>query len=899
MVKRLGIIVLVIGVLAGIVYSESDRYIIVVENNRVNSNNLAEYPGKCWSKTEDKIYLGGGARELDWLSNRAISFKPIPFDDEELSLFLCYGDFDRINVEPGIIIDEGKGYILSTNSIEQAIFYRKLQLQIIPFIERELPLNIELVYNPYIDSLIDLVNQDTIVDYLSRLSGALPVTIGGQLDTINTRYSGTADIGVAAAFLKQILEEYGYQTSYHGYYNGNLRNVAVSGERAWSVAESGEAISTTNGGASWIAMNTGITSAIWGISNVGPDSVWVTGNSGAIRFSSDGGNSFSTQTSGTGGYLFGSHFFNPSIGWIAADSGLVYRTINSGATWIRTSTSTTNRLYDVCFVDSLYGWAVGRNGAIIKSTNGGINWASQTSNTTERLYGVDFTSRNNGWAVGWNGVVRHTINGGTTWSTVNLGTAIEKMAVEFTDSLHGCIVGFGGDIFITSDGGSSWQSIITGFSKNFYGVKFSDSLTGYAIGTGIVAKTNDGGLTWHNQSGNIETAWKNVIATKPGALNPNQQVIICGHYDSRSEISLVRAPGADDNGSGTIGVLEAARLMANRQFERTIKFCLWSGEEQGLYGSAAYAEEAYHRGDSIIGVFNFDMIAYDGNGDGSAELHCGTGQSSQALGNLFNTAVADYSINLAPDIISSGATGASDHASFWDYGYPAFLGIEDYSSDFNPYYHTTGDNMTHITQVFFLNFTKALVASSATFAVPFVSGIDSSGAISGIVFDEFDQPLMGAIVSVEGFAARDTTDSGGNYLLNNLMPANYQINCYHTGFRDTFFVGIPVIANETTLFDIRMSYRCIYILGDINDDGAVGGADVTYGVRYFKGTGSVPPDSCFADSLADYLYVSGDVNGNCEFRGSDITKLVAYFKGSASLANCRFFPPMRLIRRID
>jgi photosystem II stability/assembly factor-like uncharacterized protein len=899
MLRQLGLLVIIIGVLVGAGYSESGRFIIVVESNSTNLNNMVEFPGRCWAKTEEKIYLGGGARELDWLSNRAISFKQIPFDDEDFSLYLCYGDFNRINIEPNSIIDRGKNYILSTVSVENAIFSRRLYLRTMPFTERELPSSIALVYNPYIDSLTDLVEQDTIIDYLSRLSGALPVTVDGQLDTIHTRYSGTTDIALAAAYLKQTLENYGYQTSYHGYYNGSLRNVAVSGERAWSVAESGEAIRTTDGGASWIAMNTGITTAMWGVSNIGPDSVWVTGNYGVIRFSSDGGSSFVAQISGTGGYLFGSYFLNSNLGWIAADSGLIYRTTNGGASWIRTTTSTSYRLYDVYFADSLYGWAVGRNGAIIKSTNGGLTWANQTSNTTERLYGVDFTSRNNGWVVGWNGVVRHTTNGGTTWSAVNLGTAVNKMAVDFTDSLHGWIVGYSGEIFVTGNGGGSWQSINTGFSKDFFGVCFTDSLYGYGVGTGIVVKTTNGGLSWQSQCGHIETGWKNVIATKPGISNPNQQVIICGHYDSRSEISQVTAPGADDNGSGTIGVIEAARLMANHQFERTIKFCLWSGEEQGLYGSAAYAEEAYHRGDSIVGVFNFDMIAYDGNGDGSAELHCGTGVSSQALGNLFNTAVADYGIDLNPDIIGSGATGASDHASFWDYGYPAFLGIEDYSSDFNPYYHTTGDNMTHITQAFFLNFTKALVASSATFAVPIVSGADSSGAITGTVIDEFSEPVIGAIISVEGFTARDTTDGDGNYFLDNLIPADYRINCSHAGYRDTFFVGIPVIAGETTLFHIRMVHRCEYLLGDINGDGIVGGADVTFGVRYFKGTGSVPPDSCFADSLNGFLYVGGDVNGNCEFRGSDITKLVAFFKDFAELINCRFFPPSRLIKRID
>ena len=94
--------------------------------------------------------------------------------------------------------------------------------------------------------------------------------------------------------------------------------------------------------------------------------------------------------------------------------------------------------------------------------------------------------------------------------------------------------------------------------------------------------------------------------------------------------------------------------------------------------------------------------------------------------------------------------------------------------------------------------------------------------------------------------------------------------------------------------------QCNYLPGDINDDSATIGSDVTYGVRYFKGLGNPPPDSCFMDTTDDYLYVAGDVNGNCEFRGSDITRLVAYFKSTAQLAYCHFFPPppLREVRHI-
>jgi predicted extracellular nuclease len=84
--------------------------------------------------------------------------------------------------------------------------------------------------------------------------------------------------------------------------------------------------------------------------------------------------------------------------------------------------------------------------------------------------------------------------------------------------------------------------------------------------------------------------------------------------------------------------------------------------------------------------------------------------------------------------------------------------------------------------------------------------------------------------------------------------------------------------------------ECEYLIGDISGDGQRLGGDVTYGVRYFKGVGAAPKDSCFMDSTSAYIYVAGDCNGNCEFRGSDITRLVAYFKGTAHLGCCHFFP---------
>ncbi len=109
------------------------------------------------------------------------------------------------------------------------------------------------------------------------------------------------------------------------------------------------------------------------------------------------------------------------------------------------------------------------------------------------------------------------------------------------------------------------------------------------------------------------------------------------------------------------------------------------------------------------------------------------------------------------------------------------------------------------------------------------------------------------------------------------------------------FEGYPCPVEYVAWFNTG----CNYIPGDINGDGDVMGNDVTYGVRYFKGLGSQPPDSCWNDSTSSWLYSGSDTNGNCQFTGSDITFLVAYFKGyNPEVLWCPQTPPTNPILNI-
>jgi Peptidase family M28 len=131
----------------------------------------------------------------------------------------------------------------------------------------------------------------------------------------------------------------------------------------------------------------------------------------------------------------------------------------------------------------------------------------------------------------------------------------------------------------------------------------------------------------------------NVVAVLPGTVNKGQRVIISGHYDS---LAFVRAPGAPplgpgetppardpnadapgvtDDGSGTACVMELARVLSQYEFEKTLVFIAFAGEENGLLGSTLYAQKARKENHRIEAVLNNDIIGSDRTGNGRIDNH--------------------------------------------------------------------------------------------------------------------------------------------------------------------------------------------------------------------------------------------------------------------------------------
>jgi hypothetical protein len=298
---------------------------------------------------------------------------------------------------------------------------------------------------------------------------------------------------------------------------------------------------------------------------------------------------------------------------------------------------------------------------------------------------------------------------------------------------------------------------------------------------------------WKFSGGNLEEdpfstgpGGKNLVLTIPGQ-NSTSQVLLTAHLDSIWQVgnSSLNAPGANDNGTGAATLLEAARLLRQYRFDRTIKIIFWTGEEQGLFGSAAYTVD--HAMGSILGVLNLDMFGWDLNGDRCFEIHNGTMQGSVDIGSCFSNSIGTYGLNLSRDFLTSSATNRSDHASFWSAGVPAIEIAENFFSngtcpqpapptpqnecvcpgvEANPNYHTNNDKLaTNMHPSYAHSIAKAGLATIAAMAVPIQACFTSTPAISAVGGTNQVEVSWAAVPGASAYRVyRAGNGCGGNFV---------------------------------------------------------------------------------------------------------------------------------------
>ncbi len=214
-----------------------------------------------------------------------------------------------------------------------------------------------------------------------------------------------------------------------------------------------------------------------------------------------------------------------------------------------------------------------------------------------------------------------------------------------------------------------------------------------------------------------------MIGTLPGKTDPDKVYIMIGHLDDLP--SSGNAPGADDNASGSATVTALAEIMSDYGFAYTVKFLAVTGEEQGLYGSTAYAQDALTRGEDIQAVLNADMTGWEGDGTPVPEnLDINYNETSEWLGNLIAQMAIDYETGCVVDAFSCPGMTYSDHAPFWSRGWSAICGITDNHGFCGhvgtyPFYHTSQDTLVNCGDTgFFLVAAKTYLATLAHLADP-------------------------------------------------------------------------------------------------------------------------------------------------------------------------------------
>jgi hypothetical protein len=246
----------------------------------------------------------------------------------------------------------------------------------------------------------------------------------------------------------------------------------------------------------------------------------------------------------------------------------------------------------------------------------------------------------------------------------------------------------------------------------------------------------------------------NAVAIQRGVERPNDVVIITGHIDSRvSDVmnSTADAPGANDDGSGTAAVIEAARVLSKHKFAGTIVYAALSGEEQGLLGGKILAEYAKAKGWNVIANLNNDIIGNSCGSDGlcndktvrvfseglrwqggnelRAQVRSLGGENDSPSRNIsrFLDTLADRLPEIGLDVMQVWRNDrfgrGGDHTEFLNAGFPAVrmsVAVEDYEHQHQDLRNEKGtkfgDTIDEMDFVYLAKVTRLNVAALAAIA---------------------------------------------------------------------------------------------------------------------------------------------------------------------------------------
>ncbi|MBD3242259.1 MAG: M28 family peptidase [Chitinivibrionales bacterium] len=284
--------------------------------------------------------------------------------------------------------------------------------------------------------------------------------------------------------------------------------------------------------------------------------------------------------------------------------------------------------------------------------------------------------------------------------------AIQHMMDSVTDSsVHAHIGSLSGEWPVTV-GGQAYTIATRHTSSGEPIEKATQYVFEYLEGLGLTA-------SYFGYSGG-----RNVIGEKAGISSPDSVILMVAALDDMP--SGDRAPGADANASGCAALMCAARQIVRHGLRHTIRFVFCTGSNQGYLGSSAYAQYLHAAGENVTAVLNMHMIGWNSTSSSPDVDLCiradGYGGADSLLAVLFVDVVHAYRLDqhIQPHL-RPVSLPFLDVKSFWAYGFPGFLCMEDYD-DLSPHFGTVGDCLSTVDLVYCTSIARAALGTVAHLA---------------------------------------------------------------------------------------------------------------------------------------------------------------------------------------
>jgi aminopeptidase YwaD len=220
--------------------------------------------------------------------------------------------------------------------------------------------------------------------------------------------------------------------------------------------------------------------------------------------------------------------------------------------------------------------------------------------------------------------------------------------------------------------------------------------------------------------------YHNIVATL-AAQKPGPPLIVAAHFDTVAD-----SPGADDNASGLAVLLEVARLIHAQALARPVRLIAFNLEEENLLGSLAYVDHLRQKGEQILGAIVLECVGYARSEQGTQQRPPHVPIEVPSVGDFLAVVGNEKSRELVTAITLSGSravpplkiiplvvsgrgerlpdTRRSDHAAFWEHGYPAVM-LTDTANFRNPHYHRPTDTIETLNLTFLGHVTLAVTAA--------------------------------------------------------------------------------------------------------------------------------------------------------------------------------------------